>query len=193
MQRIDTPTKAVDLFGPGKHGFRDGDPLLAILATKLNAGWFNRVQEAIVRVIEWAGIVLNGAVYTQLLEAIQIGVGHDIGFQAGFGSNGAGEDLAVQIYGSVSLARPITITGEVGYMVTAPTGAAAIWDIEKNGVSVYTTKPQFAAASNTITPGILDATKVDCSAGDRLTFRATQVGSTIKGQKATFTVKAKLR
>ena len=41
MRRISTPTAAQDLFGPGKHGFRNGDPANAILATRLQAEWFN--------------------------------------------------------------------------------------------------------------------------------------------------------
>lgn len=70
MRRIDTATKAVDLFGAGKHGFKDGDPALAILATKLNAAFFNSVQEELSRAIEGAGLTLAPADNTQLLAAI---------------------------------------------------------------------------------------------------------------------------
>lgn len=70
MDRIDTATKAVDLHGAGKHGFKDGDLALGISPTDLDADWFNAVQEEIANVIEGAGIVLNGAVRTQLSQAI---------------------------------------------------------------------------------------------------------------------------
>ena len=73
MQRIDTSTKAVDLFGAGKHGFKDGNKALGIAATQLNAALFNNVQEEIARVVEAAGITLNGAVYEQLLSALTNG------------------------------------------------------------------------------------------------------------------------
>jgi hypothetical protein len=75
MQRIDTSTKAVDLFGSGKHGFQDGNPGIGQAATQLNAALFNNVQEELCRVIEAAGIALDGAVYTQLLSALNAGWG----------------------------------------------------------------------------------------------------------------------
>jgi len=71
VKRIDTATKAVDLFGAGKHGFRDSNKSLGIAATDLDAGLFNNVQEEICRVIEAAGIALDGAVYNQLLLALR--------------------------------------------------------------------------------------------------------------------------
>ncbi len=75
MQRIDTASKAVDLFGAGKHGFKDGNVGLGIAATQFNAAICNNVQEEIVRVVEAAGITLNGTVYTQLLAALSAGWG----------------------------------------------------------------------------------------------------------------------
>lgn len=73
MKRIDTATKAVDLFGAGKHGFQDGNPSLGVPATQLTAALFNNVQEEIARVVEAAGITLDGSVYTQLLSALTAG------------------------------------------------------------------------------------------------------------------------
>lgn len=72
MRRIDTATKAVDLFGAGKHGFKNGDPALAILATKLNAEFFNSVQEELANLIELSGQTLNSADNTQLYQAVQL-------------------------------------------------------------------------------------------------------------------------
>jgi hypothetical protein len=70
MQRIDTLTKAVDLFGPGKHGFKDGNPGEGITATGLNAKFFNDIQEEVASFIEWAGIALSEANSTQLRQAL---------------------------------------------------------------------------------------------------------------------------
>lgn len=71
MKRIETSTKASDLFGPGKHGFTDGDPVNGVLATRLNAEFFNQVQEEIASVIEGYGGELDGSNRQQLLQAIQ--------------------------------------------------------------------------------------------------------------------------
>jgi hypothetical protein len=71
MQRIDTATKAVDLFGAGKHGYKDGNRALGISATDFNAASFNNMQEEICAIIESAGIALNGATMNQLLTALR--------------------------------------------------------------------------------------------------------------------------
>ncbi|MHA6478899.1 gp53-like domain-containing protein [Stutzerimonas sp. KH-1] len=70
MRRISTLTAAQDLFGPGKHGFRNGDPANAILATRLQAEWFNALQEEVANVIEAAGFALDPANNGQLAAAI---------------------------------------------------------------------------------------------------------------------------
>lgn len=70
MRRINTTTKAADLHGGGKHGFRDGNPLAGLPATQLDAGWFNSVQEEIANVVEAAGIALDAGDLTQLLQAV---------------------------------------------------------------------------------------------------------------------------
>lgn len=87
MRRIDTATKAVDLFGAGKHGFKDGDPALAILATKLNAAFFNSAQEELASVVEAAGLGLNPADNTQLLQAIRLLPGRVLGKSIAGGAN----------------------------------------------------------------------------------------------------------
>lgn len=70
MNRIDTATKAVDLFGAGKHGFKDGNVALGIIPTDFNAAWANAVQEEILSVVEAAGLAPSGSL-TQLLQAIR--------------------------------------------------------------------------------------------------------------------------
>jgi len=73
MQRITTATKAVDLFGAGKHGFKDGNPGLGIVATQLSAAIFNSIQEELCAIIEAAGITLDEANRAQLAAALQSG------------------------------------------------------------------------------------------------------------------------
>lgn len=70
MQRINTATKAVDLFGANKHGWKAGNPATNTPATQQSADWFNAVQEELCNVIEGAGLAINPASRTQLSEAI---------------------------------------------------------------------------------------------------------------------------
>ncbi|MCP2935921.1 hypothetical protein NK983_24860, partial [Salmonella enterica subsp. enterica serovar Typhimurium] len=69
MDRINTATKALDLFGPGKHGFKDGNLALAIQPTALDAAFFNDLQEEAIGVIEGAGLVPAAGNRTQLRQA----------------------------------------------------------------------------------------------------------------------------
>jgi len=71
MKRIDTATKHTDLFGAGKHGYRNGDLGLGVAPTQLDAAALNHMQEEIARVIEAGGIALDGATYNQLLLALR--------------------------------------------------------------------------------------------------------------------------
>lgn len=116
---------------------------------------------------------------------------YDLGFTAGFTSAFADQDLVVQTYGEHIVGRSVTITGEVGYAGTAPTGTAAIFDILKNGVTIYSTKPQFDAGSTSLTAGTLNGAQTLAS-GDRVTFKCTQIGSTEPGGQVRFTLKTKV-
>jgi len=113
---------------------------------------------------------------------------YDIAFVAGFDDTMVAENIVVQTYGELVIPRAMTVTGEAGYIDTAPTGQAAIVDIEKNGVSIYSTKPEFAASSNALTAGVLSATAF--TSGDRLSFKVTQVGTPTAGQSLRFTLKS---
>ena len=115
---------------------------------------------------------------------------YDMGFVAGYTVTMTADDIAVQTYGEIVATRSFSITGEAGYLETQATGAAAIVDIEKNGITVYATKPQFAVSTSTLTAGTLktDGTE-DFVSGDRITFKVTQIGSTIAGARMRFTVK----
>ena len=72
MDRISTSTKATDLFGTGKHGFRDGNLGSGILPTDFNAAFCNDLQEEVLTVIEAAGLTPTAGQRTQLYQAIQI-------------------------------------------------------------------------------------------------------------------------
>jgi hypothetical protein len=69
MRRIDSPNRAVDLFGAGKDGFKAAIAGVTP-ATELTPDWFNSVQEAIVRTIEEAGILLSETDYDQFTNAV---------------------------------------------------------------------------------------------------------------------------
>lgn len=114
---------------------------------------------------------------------------YDLAFLAGFNSAGANADVTVQTYGQLVMARSGSFTGDVGSANTAPTGAAMILNIEKNGTTIYTVKPQFAISATTMTAGTLktDGTE-DFVSGDVITFKITQIGSTAAGQGVKFTV-----
>ena len=105
----------------------------------------------------------------------------------------AAQDIVVQTYGELVMSRSGEFVGEAGYIDTAPTGAAAIVDIEKNGTTIYSTKPQFAISSNTLTAGTIktDGTE-DFVSGDRVTFKVTQIGSTEPGEGLRFTANCKV-
>jgi len=115
---------------------------------------------------------------------------YDVAFIAGFDSTLTAENIIPQTYGELVVPRPITVTGEAGYIDVATAGQAAVLDIEKNGVSIYSVKPQFAVATNTLTAGTLATTAF--ASGDRLTFKVTQIGIISKGQGVRFTLKSVL-
>jgi len=122
-----------------------------------------------------------------------VDLAYDIAFNAGYDATTVKQDVVVQTYSEMVMARTGEIVGEAGYADTAPTGAALILDIEKNGTTVYSTKPQFAATSQTLTAGTLktDGTE-DFVSGDRITFKITQIGSTEPGEGIRFTLKCEV-
>lgn len=79
MKGINTSTAVPDMYGPGGAGFRDGDPLSGTPATRLNAEWFNSVQQEILNAIEDAGLTPDQNNLTQLAEAMRSRVGKHVG------------------------------------------------------------------------------------------------------------------
>jgi len=71
MDRISTSTKALDLFGPGKHGFKDGNLASGILPTDFDAAWCNNFQEEMMAIIEGSGQVGSEAVRNQVIKGIK--------------------------------------------------------------------------------------------------------------------------
>jgi len=72
MDRISTATKAPDLFGAGKHGWKDGNVAGGIVPTDFNAAWLNGSQEEHLAIIEGAGLVPSAATLNQVRQAIDI-------------------------------------------------------------------------------------------------------------------------
>ncbi|MFI7062466.1 hypothetical protein ACIBL3_15890 [Kribbella sp. NPDC050124] len=75
---------------------------------------------------------------------------------------------------------------------TAPTGAALIVDLNRNGTTVYTDqskRPSIAAGTNTATGN--DPAVTTLAAGDYLTVDVDQVGSTAAGADLTVTVRVR--
>ncbi len=107
MQRIATATKATDLFGAGKHGFKDGNLALAISPTDLAAVWFNQVQEELIGLIESAALA-PGAGVTQVKDAINIMIRSMAGAVA---PNTGTADALIGVYAPVvaALANGLTV------------------------------------------------------------------------------------
>lgn len=70
MERIATSTRAVDLFGAGKDGYKNGDPQAGEAATELSADALNAIQEELAGIIETADLTLSAADKTQLTQAV---------------------------------------------------------------------------------------------------------------------------
>ncbi len=85
--------------------------------------------------------------------------------------------------------RPITITNVRANIGTAPTGAAVLVDVNKNGTTLFTTqgnRPSIAVstnADNAATPDVTTATT-----DDYISIDVDQVGSTVAGANLTVTV-----
>lgn len=73
---------------------------------------------------------------------------------------------------------------------TAPTGAALIVDVNKNGTTIYTTqtaRPQIAVSTNSANGNSPAVTTF--AAGDYITVDVDQIGSTVAGSDLTVTIR----
>lgn len=129
MKRISTLTKALDLFGTGKHGFRNGDIATSTPPTDFDASWCNSIQEEIATIIEGAGLVLNEGSNAQLYEAIK----RMIDIQAGNYALDTGAanayvialDPAIAVYTNGMTVRFRVVNGNTG-AATLNAGAGAV-------------------------------------------------------------------
>jgi hypothetical protein len=83
-----------------------------------------------------------------------------------------------------------TLLGVSAAINTAPTGAAAIFDVNKNGTTIFTTqgnRPTIAISGFSAAETTPDVTAI--AVGDYLTVDRDQIGSTIAGSDATVLVR----
>lgn len=82
--------------------------------------------------------------------------------------------------------RGFTLTGVRTSVNTAPVGNTIIVDVNKNGVSVFTTRVSIDAGEKTsvtaATPAVLDAAQVSIADDDEITIDIDQVGSSTAGR-----------
>ena len=82
------------------------------------------------------------------------------------------------------------ISAVTAAVTTAPAGSTAIFDLNKNGTTMYTTqanRPTIAAGSDSVTaPNLPDV--LTWAAGDRLSVEVDQIGSGTAGTNLTLCV-----
>ena len=81
------------------------------------------------------------------------------------------------------------ISGVTAAVTTAPAGSTAIFDLNKNGTTMYTTqgnRPTIAAAATSVTATNPDV--LTWAAGDRLSVEVDQLGSGTAGANLTLCV-----
>ena len=182
------------LANPGAAGtfgdlFKDKDAGSGTPGSVVPAQAFNDMQTELLNIIAGAGLVPAAGDLQQLAKALPA----DIGTYTGYGADFAVQDIVVGTFAVVRAARKLVILGEQVAVETAPTDANLIFDVEVNGTSIYTTRPQVADAATAGTAGTLDAGEINIDAGDLIKFKVDQIGSTLPGQGATFTLKAGAR
>ncbi len=77
---------------------------------------------------------------------------------------------------------------------TAPTGAAILVDVNKNGTTIFTTqgnRPTIAISGTSGSAAVPDVTTI--SAGDKLTVDIDQIGSTVAGSDLGIVVRLQQR
>ena len=81
--------------------------------------------------------------------------------------------------------RSLTISTVQVSVGTAPTGASVIFDVNKNGTTIFTTqgnRPTITSGSNSDLASVPDVTTL--ASGDYLTVDVDQIGSTVAGADA---------
>jgi len=92
--------------------------------------------------------------------------------------------------------QAFALTTPVIDLNTAPTGSIAIFDIKKNGTSIFSTTPTIDVTEFTTrtaaTPPVLTTSPTNWSVGDKLELFVLQTGSTIAGAGGKAALKGKL-
>ena len=99
--------------------------------------------------------------------------------------------VATNVSGTFEIQQSLTILGVDLRVKTAPTGAALIVDINKNGTTIFSTRPEIAAAS-TSGGGSAVLSVTTLAAGDLITVDIDQVGSSVVGSDLTIALIMKL-
>jgi hypothetical protein len=79
----------------------------------------------------------------------------------------------------------VTVSNVIASVGVAPTGSAVIFDVNKNGSTIFTTqanRPTIAAGGFVDLSSVPDVTTFE--AGDYITVDVDQIGSTLPGQHA---------
>lgn len=98
-------------------------------------------------------------------------------------------DLALTQSVAITAPMALTITGGKIEVGTAPTGAALICDVHKNGATIWTTqgnRPTIAASGTSASITAPDVTSI--AQGDRLLLMIDQIGSTVAGKDLSVTL-----
>lgn len=186
MDRISTTNKAVDLFGAGRHGFKDGDLALGIAPTELNAAWFNAVQEELMAIIEAAGIVPSAGTRNQVLTALRSAGVHQTPAQFDNSTQAATSAFVQRALGNYrgfySTASALTLTaahvggfmltsGSTNYTITLPAansiGGGGAITFTNGGTGVVSVA---RAGTDVININAGTATAISLQPGDTLTI-----------------------
>lgn len=170
MLRISGITAVQNLFGLGKHGFRNGNKATGVVATKLTAEVFNAWQEEIAAVIEHNGIVLDSKSNAQLLAALKKMQGNlagIVGYNANVNLSESDVGHLVYMSGAANLTATLPAPDSVpagakiellnlvdsAYTVTVSVASGAIND-NNNGSAITSRKIPTAALVAYVSNGV---------------------------------------
>jgi len=140
-------------------------------------------KESLSRIDESTGQVSRDGTKTALLL-----LPYDISFIAGWNGVYVAEEVAVKTYGAMVMCRTGTFVGIAGYIDSPPLGNTII-DIEKNGTSIFSTKPMFAQ-TNYLTDGVLSTTTF--ASGNQIRFKVTTANAAQPGSGMRVILKCKV-
>ncbi|WP_417842030.1 phage tail protein [Terasakiella sp.] len=171
----------------------NGDAQLAAMSLDLTL-----LEGKVRHTVESAGIDWDDQDDTQLTAAINFAVGrgpYDMPFNSGWGSDGAGEDIAVQGVGAVLVQRDLVALEIKGRLLIPATGADAEIDILNDGVSIFGEgqRPKFLDGETNLTAGVFLSDGELLDAGSVVEVKVLSVGSTSAGQKMLITIVARGR